>query len=213
MDDAIRSDRLAQTEFRVAWDEGSVSVLEQDMEILPDTYGRPARLVGAIHDITERRDAEQRIRTLAYVDRVTGLPNRIQLEDYLRLALKTAKRHGRTLAVLFIDLVHFKRINDSWGHQAGDDVLREVESRLNGCLVKSECRTVISSLPREYSVGVRAPQRRGEPPLWTGARPVRAALPVAAPSRVVRGCGNGGACALEPPGLRGGRSRRLHSHR
>ena len=82
----------------------------------------------------ELRAREQQIRQLAFYDKVTGLPNRTLLEEFLSRELLKAKREQCTLAVLFLDLDHFKRINDTLGHKAGDELLREVGNRLISCV-------------------------------------------------------------------------------
>jgi diguanylate cyclase (GGDEF)-like protein len=72
----------------------------------------------------------QQVRTLAYVDSLTGLPNRLSYKDRLARSLEDAGRHGRLVAALFIDLDHFSRINDTLGHEAGDHLLQQVAGRL-----------------------------------------------------------------------------------
>ncbi|HZU60611.1 MAG TPA: diguanylate cyclase, partial [Solirubrobacteraceae bacterium] len=81
-----------------------------------------------------RSDAEAAIRHQALHDAVTGLPNRILFEDRLTRVLATARRHHRSLAVLFLDLDNFKRVNDSLGHAVGDQVLQAVARRMSSCL-------------------------------------------------------------------------------
>ena len=101
---------------------------------MPDAEGRP-HAVGAISvDITARKQAEQQIRNLAYVDPLTGLPNRRMLLDRLTQAFATSARHGSHGAVFFIDLDHFKALNDTLGHDHGDLLLVEVARRLLACV-------------------------------------------------------------------------------
>ncbi|QDZ28248.1 diguanylate cyclase domain-containing protein [Noviherbaspirillum sp. UKPF54] len=82
----------------------------------------------------EGRASEEKIRYLAHYDGLTSLPNRFLFKEYLDLALRNAKRHGKKFAVFFLDLDKFKEINDTLGHDAGDHVLREVAARLRNCL-------------------------------------------------------------------------------
>ncbi len=99
------------------------------------------RLLGAVVaqlDITERKQAEARIRQLAFYDPLTGLPNRYTLEQYLPKAAARARRHHNRYAVGFIDLDNFKPINDRWGHQAGDKLLKQLAGRLREVLRETD---------------------------------------------------------------------------
>ncbi len=96
--------------------------------------GRTVGGVGTLVDMTERKAAAARIAYLAYHDPLTGLPNRRLLNDRLAMALSQAERDRRMAAVLFLDLDRFKSINDSLGHRAGDEILRELGTRLAGCV-------------------------------------------------------------------------------
>lgn len=80
----------------------------------------------------------EQVHTLAYYDQVTGLPNRRLMRDRLDRALRTAAHHGRRVAVLFLDLDHFKRINDTFSHTTGDRLLREVATRLGRTVRQSD---------------------------------------------------------------------------
>ncbi len=93
----------------------------------------PATLVIG-HDITDRKTAEARLEHMASHDDLTGLPNRTLFFDRLGQALAQARRHKHTVAVVYIDLDGFKCINDSLGHQAGDELLRQVAARLQECV-------------------------------------------------------------------------------
>ncbi|HZX33250.1 MAG TPA: EAL domain-containing protein [Rhodocyclaceae bacterium] len=98
-----------------------------------DDESGPQHLV-FFKDLTERQTAKLRIEELAYHDALTGLPNRLLLGDRIDVALKSAAREGRSFAVLFIDLDHFKQINDSLGHAFGDRVLVTAAERIKTCL-------------------------------------------------------------------------------
>ena len=94
------------------------------------TVGRTRRIVAVARDVSEQRRAEERIAYLAFYDELTDLPNRAMFREHLDLALARSKRHGTSVAVLNIDLNRFKLVNDSLGHAAGDELLRQVAGRL-----------------------------------------------------------------------------------
>ncbi|WXL25596.1 EAL domain-containing protein [Ectopseudomonas mendocina] len=96
--------------------------------------GEPVLIRGSVMDISERQHYQQEIERLAYSDELTGLPNRRLLLDRLQHAMQRELREGTTGALLFIDLDHFKTVNDSLGHQVGDGLLREVTLRLVSAL-------------------------------------------------------------------------------
>jgi diguanylate cyclase (GGDEF)-like protein/PAS domain S-box-containing protein len=89
-------------------------------------------------DITDRRRAEQKIEFLAYHDPLTGLPNRVLLQDRLQQAIAHAERSRTSVALVFMDLDNFKKVNDSLGHAAGDALLGEVARRLRACVRESD---------------------------------------------------------------------------
>ena len=91
-----------------------------------DSVGEITNYVSIKEDITEKKTAEARIQQLAYFDQLTGLPNRSQLADRFNSALSFAQRNTEKMAVMFLDLDHFKNINDTLGHSLGDELLVEV---------------------------------------------------------------------------------------
>ncbi|MBK6982460.1 MAG: PAS domain S-box protein [Betaproteobacteria bacterium] len=95
--------------------------------------GRQYRMT-VIRDIRDRKEAEARIHFLAHHDTLTGLPNRVLLMDRLEFILASAQRRGSRVGVLFLDLDHFKTVNDSLGHAAGDALLRLVAGRIESTI-------------------------------------------------------------------------------
>lgn len=91
-------------------------------------------LAAIVEDLTEQYQVEQELRTLAYYDSLTGLPNRSLLHQRLNHALERAHRNHTTVALLFVDINDFKQINDNYGHSVGDRVLREVAGRFTECV-------------------------------------------------------------------------------
>jgi diguanylate cyclase (GGDEF)-like protein/PAS domain S-box-containing protein len=95
-----------------------------------DPVDRAVYITGTIQDITERKQTEEKIRYLAYYDSLTGLPNRALFKEHLKRSLGMAQQQKHILAVLFIDLDRFKGVNDSLGHDAGDQLLQQVAERI-----------------------------------------------------------------------------------
>ncbi|MDE2449215.1 MAG: EAL domain-containing protein [Gammaproteobacteria bacterium] len=102
--------------------------------------GRPIGFEGTVEDITERRLFQARIEHQANYDTLTGLANRSLLQDRLQQALLASRSRGTRLAVAFVDLDRFKFINDSLGHQAGDELLKTTAARIQSCV--RNCDTV-----------------------------------------------------------------------
>lgn len=96
--------------------------------------GRIYRIAGIARDITERKQAEKRQMQLAHFDQLTGLPNRALFTDRINYAISMAQRSHSQLAVMFLDLDHFKNINDTLGHRIGDELLIEVTKHLKSAI-------------------------------------------------------------------------------
>ncbi|MCU1427961.1 MAG: hypothetical protein JWL83_1961 [Actinomycetia bacterium] len=123
-----------RSEKRFLRSDGSTIWVRVSVTAVCNAKGVPLYSIGHIEDITHRKEIEQRLSYDATHDALTGLPLRTLVLDHLDLALTSAKRHGTNVAVLFIDLDRFKRVNDSLGHAAGDDLLKEVAQRLRSAV-------------------------------------------------------------------------------
>lgn len=112
----------------------------EEVHIAPvkNTEGATTHFVGVKLNITERKQIEERMRHMAHFDGLTQLPNRTLFFDRLRTALQLARRNDRRLALLYVDLDHFKPINDTHGHAIGDEVLRCCAHRMLGCVRASD---------------------------------------------------------------------------
>ncbi len=103
----------------------------------------PPVFFAVVQDISERKKADEQIRTLAYYDPLTNLPNRGLFQEYLNQAIQHAKRYNAIVATLFIDLDRFKHINDTLGHSIGDLLLKQVAGRLKTCIRASDNLTCL----------------------------------------------------------------------
>jgi diguanylate cyclase (GGDEF)-like protein len=144
-----RPETLVTEEVR---DDGSRFVARIRAFPVPGPDGRPDRFIEVVEDITEKRRTEEALRQseseliarqkdldyLAYHDPLTGLPNRLLLQDRLQHALAKARRAGSEAALLFLDLDRFKNINDTLGHEVGDRILCEVAKRLRGLVRETD---------------------------------------------------------------------------
>jgi diguanylate cyclase (GGDEF)-like protein/PAS domain S-box-containing protein len=153
--DLVRSDKQGAEFYRAMWSElaangvwrGELWNRRKSGELYPeflsitavkDEHGAVSHYVGVMQDITQRKRADETILRLAYYDALTDLPNRRLLLDRLQQALKSCEREGHCGALLFIDLDNFKQINDTLGHDAGDELLIQVARRLQAAVRDSD---------------------------------------------------------------------------
>ncbi|MDP9009305.1 MAG: EAL domain-containing protein [Pseudomonadota bacterium] len=131
--------------FEFALEGGARSMRHFECRYLPNSTGQ---VLAIIRDITARKEADARIHRLAYFDALTGLPNREWIRDYLAQSLAEARRRHRHLALLYLDLDQFKRINDTLGHGTGDALLRQVAERLQSTLDQDGIEGVQAQIAR-----------------------------------------------------------------
>ncbi|MCC7041897.1 MAG: PAS domain-containing protein [Burkholderiales bacterium] len=105
---------------------------------LLDHDGDPVSILSFVQDVSSRVEAEERLQYLATRDALTGLPNRLLLQERLAAAIAHAKRHAHRVGVLFIDLDRFKNVNDTLGHRIGDELLKKVTASLSAALRASD---------------------------------------------------------------------------
>ena len=118
--------------------DGSRLWISENAHAVRDAHGQLLYYEGTVQDISERKSYQEQLERQANHDMLTGLPNRILLADRIGQGIARAARLGYFLAVVFIDLDNFKFINDSLGHGAGDELLKEVASRLRQCVRHSD---------------------------------------------------------------------------
>jgi diguanylate cyclase (GGDEF)-like protein/PAS domain S-box-containing protein len=121
-------------DWQVIGKNGEERQVEASISLRNDSGGKPVGFKGILRDITERKRMEQKLNHMATHDALTGLPNRLMFSEILNHAIIRAKHHQLQLAVFFIDLDRFKSINDSLGHDAGDQLLKKMATRFKQSL-------------------------------------------------------------------------------
>jgi diguanylate cyclase (GGDEF)-like protein/PAS domain S-box-containing protein len=125
-------------DYRMVRPDKSQVWVHDESVVVRDEQGTPLYRQGYLVDISDIKQAEERLSHLAYHDPLTNLPNRAMFREHLDLALARAERAGQGVAVLFVDLDDFKLVNDSFGHGAGDELLCEVALRLRAATRTSD---------------------------------------------------------------------------
>ncbi|WP_150645227.1 putative bifunctional diguanylate cyclase/phosphodiesterase [Pseudomonas fluorescens] len=128
----------ASIEFRLRTGDGAWRWVENRYIPVRDAEGRLLEVEGIIIDITERKMAEEKISLLARTDGLTGLANRATLIERLHQAFAAGRRGATPFAMFYLDLDHFKRINDTLGHPVGDLLLQEVSRRIKACVREND---------------------------------------------------------------------------
>jgi predicted signal transduction protein with EAL and GGDEF domain len=148
---ALRGIRPYDVHHRLTLPDGTERHVHAKAEVSFGADGRAQSMRGTIQDETERWLAEQKIHSLAYYDSLTGLPNRLMFRDQLDRAIARCVRDEQQLAVMFLDLDKFKRVNDTLGHSVGDQLLAAAAERIADCVRGTE-------MVSRDGVGLPAPQ-------------------------------------------------------
>ena len=181
-------------EIRYRLTGGDLRILSASVSFVEARDGEPIAAVVTLHDVTAARAAQEEIRRLAYYDALTGLPNRVLLKEHFAKAIALAQRGGLQAAVLFLDLDRFKHINDTLGHDAGDQLLQAVAERITLCVRESDLvlrtprtgtsESTLARLGGDAFVLLLAPIAHGEDAARVGLRIVEA---LSKPIRLKRG--------------------------
>lgn len=121
-------------EFTCKRDNGESPVLAVTISSVHGDHGEVSHFVGIFSDISRLKEQERKLRIMAHYDALTGLPNRVLFSDRLQQAMSLSRRQGAKLAVVYVDLDEFKPVNDAFGHEAGDQLLVEIASRMRAVL-------------------------------------------------------------------------------
>ncbi|MCK9503951.1 MAG: EAL domain-containing protein [Porticoccaceae bacterium] len=130
----LEEGRVVNFESQVYRRDGAVIWISENAHEVRNIDGELLYYEGTVEDISERKSYEQQIAYQATHDHLTDLPNRNKLRHHIDIAIKEARRSSSQLMVVFIDLDHFKNVNDSLGHGSGDDLIRIIGSRLRSCV-------------------------------------------------------------------------------
>ena len=134
----VSEQRPYEIEYRLLTGDGKVHWIRERGYYLSAEGSLPSRLCGLVFDISATKEAHDRIHYLAWHDTLTGLANREQLQEVLHQRLDVARAAGQQMALLFVDLDRFKTINDSLGHQVGDELLQTCAQRLRDAVRGSD---------------------------------------------------------------------------
>ncbi|MCG8683941.1 MAG: EAL domain-containing protein [Desulfobacterales bacterium] len=126
------------THYRIECPEGTLKHILQKAEIVHNENGLSTEMLGIVQDVTQLKKAEDEIRFLAFSDSLTGLANRLLFMDRLDQTILESARNRKTFALLFLDLDHFKRVNDTLGHHIGDLLLKEVADTIQVSIRKND---------------------------------------------------------------------------
>jgi len=131
---AVRWGEPVGLDYRALTPTGRMRMVHQECEVVRGSAGHVVQLIGTVQDITRQREAENRIRYLAFHDPLTSLANQGRFREVLAQTVSRSQKHHTQVALLFVGLDRFKRINDTFGHEIGDAILKVAAERTDWCL-------------------------------------------------------------------------------
>ncbi len=143
----IQAKKPGTLEYRIASEDGTVRHILNKSEIITDQQNHAALLLGIVQDVSELKKAQAEIHYLAFYDSLTGLANRNLFMERMEKAINKAAQKQEHLALIFMDLDHFNRINDTLGHHIGDLLLQKVAKNIKKCIRKDDPAARLLSLP------------------------------------------------------------------
>ncbi len=143
----IQAKKPGTLEYRISSGDGTVRHILNKSEIITDQQNHAALLLGIVQDVSDLKKAQAEIHYLAFYDSLTGLANRSLFMERMEKAINKAGLQREYLALIFMDLDHFKRINDTLGHHIGDLLLQKVAKNIKKCIRKSDPAARMLSLP------------------------------------------------------------------
>ncbi len=150
---ALKRSEAYEIDHRIVLPDGGIRHVHEQGEVRRAIDGEPLVMLGTVQDVTEQRQAQQQLHHLAYFDSLTGLPNRTLYLDRLAQAIADAQRYERLVGIMFLDLDHFKNINDTLGHEVGNLLLQAAGARLKGCLRASDTVARLADAPSDADAG------------------------------------------------------------
>ncbi len=160
LEHALQTQTAFEIEAKVRLTDGMERVVQQRGKVTKNSKDGQLRMTSIVYDITERKESENRLAYLANYDPVTNLPNRNLFQDRLKHAMAQAERKNTLVALLYLDLDHFKAVNDALGHQAGDELLVEAAQRIRESIRESD--TVARLGGDEFTIVIEQPQNNGQ---------------------------------------------------
>ena len=152
LEEAMALRRDYEVDYRIVRPDGEERIVTERGAPASDEQGRLLSVTGTIQDITVRRNAEAQMFLSTFYDRLTNLPNRLLFEERLRQALESAQQTGEPGAVLVLNLDRFRRINETMGLMAGDELLHAVADRLQDCVRKGDGLAGLNHHPSSYTL-------------------------------------------------------------